>query len=427
VLGLRLEVPVMENEAIGKLTRACSRWKYPYAELAKENDLRNISEMGSTAFGPLAFPENKFKSLFKINSKIVWRVVDKKGWTKGYVDIWVVKEDFGNDLIGGRKRESDVQPGDILAENQLSDAAGGFIYIAALVNCDAFKSKESNGEELKRRGLGSTFDKLALATFDRVGQIYGQNPRLSKIIFMADLLADGSPGPGARYLKDFGFEEISTSLDGCPVNLLDLHEERGRFADLLERIRKRREQADQQQSEPIAKAHGMEGVTNSSDPVPSRLPNQEPSPSWWKNPGVLAALIAAIATLSVGYWQFLYKPTKPVTLTFLVEDEANGKGIAHAHVILQGSTGQVEIYTDSLGTARFVIDPDREGKLHVIVSAEKFHDKDEEVDALKTDSQYPLYLQHEDCVGSSADGGQETEVHFINHSAQSTRIAWVDQ
>ena len=119
--------------------------------------------------------------------------------------------------------------------------------------------------------------------------------------------------------------------------------------------------------------------------------------SWWKNPAVLVALISLAGVLLTGYWQFVYKPAhdtaKNVVLAFFVEERGSGKAISNAQVILQRPTRQEEKQTDSFGTARFEVDPDKEQTLHVRVQAEGYQDGSQEIDApSKNGGSYTVYL-----------------------------------
>jgi hypothetical protein len=118
--------------------------------------------------------------------------------------------------------------------------------------------------------------------------------------------------------------------------------------------------------------------------------------SWWRSPTVLVALITLIGVLMTGYWQFVYKPAhepaKTVQLGFFIKQRGTDKPIEHAQVILQRATRQEEQQTDRFGTARFAIDPNKEQALHVTVRAAGYYEGSQEIDALKNDGSYTIYL-----------------------------------
>ena len=115
--------------------------------------------------------------------------------------------------------------------------------------------------------------------------------------------------------------------------------------------------------------------------------------SWWKNPTVLVAVISLVGVLATGYWQFVYKKApKTVLLAFFVRERGNSKAIENAQVILQRPTRQEEQDTDTFGTARFSVDPEKERELHVRVYAAGYRDGSQEIDAPKEDGGYNIYL-----------------------------------
>jgi hypothetical protein len=141
-----------------------------------------------------------------------------------------------------------------------------------------------------------------------------------------------------------------------------------------------------------------EAVSHTADAIvpPKGLTPPNGDASWWRSPTVLVALITLIGVLMTGYWQFVYKPAhepaKTVQLGFFIKQRGTDKPIEHAQVILQRATRQEEQQTDRFGTARFAIDPNKEQALHVTVRAAGYYEGSQEIDALKNDGSYTIYL-----------------------------------
>jgi hypothetical protein len=154
--------------------------------------------------------------------------------------------------------------------------------------------------------------------------------------------------------------------------------------------------------------------------------------SLWKNPAVLAALIAVAGVLTTGYWQFVYKPAheaaKTVLLAFFVKERGTDKVIGNAQVVLQRLTRIEEQQTDSFGTARFAVDPDKDQALHVKVHASGYQDGSQEIDAPKKDGgSYTVYLDSDSCAAVSPYSTTKARVEFVNLSGKTIRIVWHDQ
>jgi hypothetical protein len=156
-------------------------------------------------------------------------------------------------------------------------------------------------------------------------------------------------------------------------------------------------------------------------PVGAPLPDGNISS--WKNPAVLVALIGLAGLLITGYWQFVYKPAhetaKTVLLAFFVKERGTDKAIDNAQVILQRLTRQEEQQTDSFGTARFAVDPDKEQALHVRVHAAGYLDGSQEIDAPKKDGgSYTVYLDSNSCAAVSPYSTAKAQVEFVNLSGK---------
>jgi hypothetical protein len=152
----------------------------------------------------------------------------------------------------------------------------------------------------------------------------------------------------------------------------------------------------------------------------------------WKHPTVLAASLALVGVLVTGYWQYIYKPaherSKTVMLAFFVKERGTDKAINNAQVILQRPTRQEEQQTDTFGTARFAVDPDKEQALHVTVHAAGYQDGSQEIDAPKNDGgSYPVYLDSNLCNAFSPYSTTKARVEFVNLSDKKIRVVWHDE
>lgn len=196
---------------VHNLTLFAHKHKYPYAQFARKRDLNAIAELGCLCFGASAFSLEKFRSLYRVNPKILLVVKDDNGMLKGYFDIMPVKAAFAEDLKSGKKREIDLSPSDLFSAKELREGHAGCIYLAALVT-------RSSSE--RNKGPDRTFCKLVLAGMERIQQITMTNPSLSDLLALAYQEKDGVPGPANPYLTRFKFQETGKSQEGYSAHLL---------------------------------------------------------------------------------------------------------------------------------------------------------------------------------------------------------------
>ena len=121
--------------------------------------------------------------------------------------------------------------------------------------------------------------------------------------------------------------------------------------------------------------------------------NQEEKTSLYKNPVVIAATIAAIASLIVGYFQY-FKPTASaeVMLAVFVKDAISGRPVPRAEVILQRASRREPGVTDDEGTARFQINKNVERDIVVSAHAAGYKDATLSYDAPTQDYHVELSL-----------------------------------
>jgi hypothetical protein len=189
-----------------------ARRQYTLASVASEADLPAIARLGVLAFGPSAFPLQKFVSVYRVNPSILWLVKDKNGLIKGYADIIPITVQFAEDLMRGQKAELDLKPDDVLSDHDISANSDGYIYVASIVVASALQSE---------RGPDSTFYKLVVSMMGRVLEIGTINPRLSKILALA-YQHDGLPAPASQYLEQFGFKEVGHSKESLVASVLNV-------------------------------------------------------------------------------------------------------------------------------------------------------------------------------------------------------------
>jgi hypothetical protein len=223
-----------EEIAIAQMIGFCRRADYPYAEPAAEHDLPPIAELGQLSFGEGAFSIAKFRSLIAVNSHILWKVRGKNNVLKGYMDLMPLREDFAHGLKSGVKRESDVQPSDLLSESEIDQAQGGYIYLAAVVVDSALKASD-------HRPTGDrTFAKLMATALDRMQLIRARNPKIANVLAISWPRRNGRAGEATPYLERLGFKEVGCSGEGCRVYELNLDHDT-RFTDVFLEISRRRQ------------------------------------------------------------------------------------------------------------------------------------------------------------------------------------------
>jgi hypothetical protein len=226
--------------AVSKLLKD-SRHHYPYAEIVPKGDLSSISALGRMCFGQHSFTVNKFKSLLAVNPYILWRVKGHKNTFEGYLDILPVKTDFADALISGRKRESDLQPSDVIPENQIRDDQDGVIYIAGVVVSAALQKQVSQAE------VERVSAKLAVAALDRIQHISTRSGGFSRVAIMPYQRGGEGRWSVIPHLEKLGFHRVGTSGEDCPVYQLDLHG-RHELADIFVSIHRRRGAAQQRKA-----------------------------------------------------------------------------------------------------------------------------------------------------------------------------------
>lgn len=205
---------------------------YPFAGAVKrESVLRQVVELGVMAFGGTAFSKEKFRSLLRVNPKILLVVRDDTGKVQGYADVIPVRQEFGDSLLSGRKKEADIEAGDVLPERELSTAAGGYVYVAAFVTRSALQRARTKAPK-----LDLTFQKLVWAALERVLEISTSNPAITKAIALAYETPDHTAAPGLTFLERFQFEEQGRSAEGFPVFVFDLNSHTGIFARHFDHI-----------------------------------------------------------------------------------------------------------------------------------------------------------------------------------------------
>jgi hypothetical protein len=193
--------------------------KYPYAQFAGRDDLEAIAELGCKTFGEYAFSVEKFRSLHRVNPKILLIVKDKKsGLIKGYLDIMPLKADFVEQLKAGKKTESDLMPSDLFSEKELKEGGRGAVYLAAVVLRNSVQPTK-NGKS--KRGLDPFLPRLILAGMERLQQIAILNPGLSNIFALEYVETDGTK-PATNLLNGFGFQLAGKSKEGYSAYNLSL-------------------------------------------------------------------------------------------------------------------------------------------------------------------------------------------------------------
>src|SRR5262249_40577632 len=98
------------------LTAFARKAGYPFAQVARRADLEAITRLGCLSFGASAFGFDKFRALHRVNPNILWVVKSSEGVIEGYLDIIPLKAGFAQELIAGKKRESDLEPSNLLNE-----------------------------------------------------------------------------------------------------------------------------------------------------------------------------------------------------------------------------------------------------------------------------------------------------------------------
>jgi hypothetical protein len=213
---------------------------YPFAEsVYRESDLEEVVSLGWNAFGSSAFNTQKFKSLLNANGKLLLAVRGPGRRIEGYVDIIPLRPEFAQGLISGARKESDIQPSDIISEGDVKNVTSGYIYLAAFVTRGALGASGASARH--KRKIDLTFPKLVWAAMERAMEIATTNPAFTNVIALA------YSEPGLRYLQRLGFDEIGHSSDGLRAFLMDItrksNEAQGAFAaisDLRLRFRRRR-------------------------------------------------------------------------------------------------------------------------------------------------------------------------------------------
>jgi hypothetical protein len=221
--------------AISRLLKD-SRHQYPYAELVPKGDLGSIAALGRMCFGQHSFTVDTFKSLLAVNSKILWRVNGRGNRTEGYLDILPVTTDFADGLISGKKRESDLQPSDVIAEDRIRDGQDGVIYIAGIVVSAALQKKVGRAEAERVSA------KLVAAALDRIQDISVRSGNFSRVVIMPYQRRGDERWSVIPHLERLGFHAVGTSGSKHPVYQLDLHGKHD-LADIFVLIQRRREAA----------------------------------------------------------------------------------------------------------------------------------------------------------------------------------------
>jgi hypothetical protein len=117
---------------------------------------------------------------------------------------------------------------------------------------------------------------------------------------------------------------------------------------------------------------------------------------------IIGALIAAVATITVGYWQFVYKPNhadniapaKQAQLRIVVRDESSSLGIRDAHVRIEDGSRQPDDTTDGNGSTRqFAFLITGAPTLRITVDARQYESTNRNLDRPTTDQTYTIALK----------------------------------
>ena len=117
----------------------------------------------------------------------------------------------------------------------------------------------------------------------------------------------------------------------------------------------------------------------------------------WRNPVVVAAVIALVGTIIVGWWQFGPRPksetvTKSETVMLLVyvKDDATGSPIRRAKVTLQSSAMPAPKLADDYGRAEFRLPKGKDSSVDISASAQGYEDATLAIRELVADRQIDL-------------------------------------
>ena len=132
-------------------------------------------------------------------------------------------------------------------------------------------------------------------------------------------------------------------------------------------------------------------------PVSGALPVNVPL---WRNPAVVAAIIALIGTILVGWWQFGPRFTtgpvaksETVTLIVYVKDDATGVPVPRAKVTLQSSAMPAPKFADDYGRAEFQLAKGKDSSLDIGASAQGYDNATLAIRELVADRQVELPMR----------------------------------